>query len=407
MGATHKRDLRTGRTVWQGRRLPPIRAHRIPKRLSADVIVVGAGISGGMITDALSEAGLRVAIVDRRGAVQGSTAASTALLQYEIDVPLHVLARRIGVERAERLWRRSRLALDALRERARRLELDAELINRDSLYLQGTELDEAGLQEECEARRRAGFEVTFLARSEVQRRFGIRGRAALLGYDNLAADPRRLAAGFLNASLARGARLYAPYEIDRVDTLESGVRARTTTGDVLAAEHLVFATGYELPKGIPRKGHTIASTWAIATRPQPRALWSGQCFLWEASDPYLYLRTTAEGRVICGGEDEEFSDAARRDALLPQKTAALERKLRALLPKLDPRADYAWCGSFGGSATGTPTIGAIPGMRHCYVALGYGGNGITYAMMAAQMLRGLITARGDPDCDLVSFRRKF
>lgn len=44
---------------------------------------------------------------------------------------------------------------------------------------------------------------------------------------------------------------------------------------------------------------------------------------------------------------------------------------------------------------------------HCYAALGYGGNGIVFSMMAAQLLRGLITGVGDPDADLVSFTRTF
>ncbi len=47
-----------------------------------------------------------------------------------------------------------------------------------------------------------------------------------------------------------------------------------------------------------------------------------------------------------------------------------------------------------------PTIGAIPGLPNCYVAMGYGGNGITFSMMAAQMLRGMITGAGDPDTRL-------
>jgi hypothetical protein len=34
-----------------------------------------------------------------------------------------------------------------------------------------------------------------------------------------------------------------------------------------------------------------------------------ECCIWEAADPYLYIRTTPEGPVICGGgEDAEFSD---------------------------------------------------------------------------------------------------
>ena len=66
-----------------------------------------------------------------------------------------------------------------------------------------------------------------------------------------------------------------------------------------------------------------------------------------------------------------------------------------------------WCGNFGTSTTGTPSIGPVPGMKHCYAVLGYGGNGITFSMMAAQILRGHICGDGDADADLFSFTRRF
>ena len=113
MSATVERDLRTGRAVWLERRLPVIPTKTLTRAVSCDVLVVGAAISGALISEALSDAGLDVIIADRRGPVQGSTVASTALLQYEIDTPLSVLSQRLGRERAERIWRRSRLAVDA------------------------------------------------------------------------------------------------------------------------------------------------------------------------------------------------------------------------------------------------------------------------------------------------------
>jgi len=156
MSVTVKRDLRTGRSIWFDRRLPSIQSSPLSAPVSCDILVVGAGISGSIIAEALSDAGLQVAIVDRRGPIQGSTAASTALLQYEIDTPLSVLSTQIGRERAERIWRRSRLAVDALRERTRSLGINAQQATRDSLYLSGNVLDAGGLEIETEARRRAG-----------------------------------------------------------------------------------------------------------------------------------------------------------------------------------------------------------------------------------------------------------
>jgi glycine/D-amino acid oxidase-like deaminating enzyme len=72
------------------------RAKRLKRDLVTDVLVVGAGISGALIAYALASDGHRVAVVDRRGLVMGSTPASTSLLLYEIDVPLIHLKRKLG-----------------------------------------------------------------------------------------------------------------------------------------------------------------------------------------------------------------------------------------------------------------------------------------------------------------------
>ena len=61
------------------------------KDIETDVLIIGAGITGAMIADALTQAGFRVVMVDRRhDPVKGSTVASTALVQYEIDTPLSI-----------------------------------------------------------------------------------------------------------------------------------------------------------------------------------------------------------------------------------------------------------------------------------------------------------------------------
>jgi glycine/D-amino acid oxidase-like deaminating enzyme len=53
--------------------------------------------------------------------------------------------------------------------------------------------------------------------------------------------------------------------------------------------------------------------------------------IWEASEPYLYLRTTEDGRVICGGEDEDFADTEKRDSLTKRPNAS-KRSFTAYSP---------------------------------------------------------------------------
>jgi glycine/D-amino acid oxidase-like deaminating enzyme len=400
---TRKKDLRTGEPVWAAERKPAVPHAVLRRDLVTDVLVVGAGISGALVAESLSEASLRVVVVDRRSPLAGSTSASTALLQHALDTPLSQLSRALGVKAAESVWRRSRLSVAALAERTRRLGIQAELTERSALYLAGDKLDAKGLAREADARRRAGLEVELLDRRQLRERYGVERSAGLLGFGDFVADPRKLAAGYLRAAARRGARVFAP--VDVVDVVE-GKRvsvATTSQGHEIRARHVVFATGYEIAKGVPSKGHSIESTWAIATRPQRLRLWPTECMIWEASDPYLYLRTTSDGRVICGGEDEPFADAALRDAASPRKFARLEHKLGRLLPNLDVRADFHWAGTFGASSRGTPSIGRLPGKRKLYAVLGCGGNGITFSMLAAQILRGLICGTGDPDERLFAF----
>lgn len=400
---TKTRDLRTGRSVWQGKRPPRFPRHEITGDTQADVVVIGAGISGAMQADMLSAAGFDVLVVDRRGPVRGSTPASTALLQYEIDQPLTRLTRQIGEEAAIRAWRRSRLAVDGLAARIKALSI-APVTRRDSLYLAGDVLDADALTRECEARRRAGLETAFLDAAALKERFGIERPAALLGYDNLEADPVVLAAGFLRAAISRGSRLAWPIEIVDLDARPRSVSLRTREGHRISCRHLVFATGYELPFGKMPKGHQVLSTWALATVPQKRRLWADCCFIWEASDPYLYMRSTRDGRVICGGEDEEFVDEDKRDALIERKTAAIQRKLGKLLPDISTQVDYAWTGTFGTSETGLPTLGPMPELRNCWAVMGFGGNGITYSRIGAEIVRAGLTGKADPDAELYAFR---
>lgn len=100
VSVTHHRDLRTGQSIWSARRRPMIPTQSLNRNIRCDVAIIGAGISGALIAETLSEAGLQVVVLDRRRPLDGSTAASTAMLQYELDTPLTLMAERIGREKA-------------------------------------------------------------------------------------------------------------------------------------------------------------------------------------------------------------------------------------------------------------------------------------------------------------------
>ncbi|CDX43946.1 conserved hypothetical protein [Mesorhizobium sp. ORS 3359] len=398
-------DLRSGKPVWSAYRSPAVPAERLTRDAKTEVLIVGMGISGAMMAEALTRDGHAVICIDRRGPLQGSTAATTALVEFEIDQPLTRLSRMIGGDAARQAWIRSRLSLLNLRGRIAELDIRCRSAETPSLYLAGNRLDAPELRSEAEARREAGIGASFLPRKKLRDDFGIERAAAILSHGNLALDPRKLTSGLLMRALHRKARFYAPVEAMAIEDTRLGVTVATRQGPRIHARHLVLATGYELLDVVPRTGHRIISTWAIATRPQPEKIWPLAALIWEASDPYLYLRATSDGRVICGGEDEEFTDEERRDALTAQKTDRLEEKLGKIFPQLDTAAEFAWTGSFGATDTGLPIIGSVPGHPRIHAVMGYGGNGITFSQIASEIVSASIAGKEDTDASLFAFKR--
>ncbi len=402
--ATRSRDLRTGVPVWlpDGDRgglgaLPT-------ESINTDVAIIGGGISGALLADAALAAGREVVVLDRRGFSLGSTAASTALLQFELDTPLTVLSERIGKERAARAWWRSASAVDALRGRIADLGLRCGFRERNTAYLPGNVLDAAGLRDEAQARARIGLRSQYVDADALRDLTGIERPGAIWSAGAGELDPVKLTRGLWRSAVDRGARLLAPADVLDIAPTRQGVTLSVEGGIEVRAKHVALATGYELAKILKPKGYKVITTWAMATWPQKRSLWPSRCLIWEAADPYLYLRTTLDNRILIGGEDEEFSDDQARDRLIPRKIETLRRKLSKLMPEADDRVDFSWTGCFGASSTSMPAIGPVPGAERCFAVLGYGGNGITFSMIAAQMFQRMLLGIDDPDAELFALR---
>ncbi len=402
---SRKLDLRTGRPVWFAYRTPKIPTGALTRDIKTDVLIVGMGISGAMMAEALTASGHDVVCIDRRGPMQGSTPATTALVQFEIDQPLIKLSKMIGRTNAEQAWRRSRMAVQNLGYRIDNLGIDCRPAPRQSIYLAGNVLGPGELREEAGLRSQAGIRADYLSPKPLSEKFGIDRDGAVVCDGNIALDPRKLTAGLLNKALERKARFFAPVEAEKIEDSKDEVVIQTKGGPTITAKHLVLATGYELTDMVPRAAHQVISTWAIATKPQSDKLWPGPAFIWEASDPYLYMRATSDGRVICGGEDEEFTDETLRDELIADKTARIAEKLGKLMPQLDTTPDFTWAGSFGTTTTGLPYIGAVPQHPRIQAVMGYGGNGITFSQIASELVSASLGGLDDADAGLFAFNR--
>lgn len=399
--ATQPRHLRGGAPLWADSLRISVRTRRNLRPVDCDVAVVGAGISGAIAALMLSEAGHKVVVLDRRPPVTGSTLASTAMIQFEIDTPLGELADKIGAARAERAYLRSFRAVQRLQALVARYELVCSWKPRDALFLAGAEMGSRALQTEAAYRSRIGLPADFLNQRDLRDRYGFERTGAIHSSGNAEVNPAQLAAGCLRAAQVLGAEIYSPHDVQDIVAGPRSVALRTGSGLAVIAKRAVFATGYEALPQIPASKYKLISTWAVATKPlPPEAFWPSRCLVWEAADPYLYMRPTADNRILIGGEDAEFDEPGRRDAATPRKSERLMSKLRQLLPGRDLRADYAWAGTFADSPTGLPYLSEAEGLANCFALLGCGGNGITFSAVAGELIVAWASGKSDPDADI-------
>ncbi|MDP3659694.1 MAG: FAD-dependent oxidoreductase [Phenylobacterium sp.] len=389
-------DLRGGEACWKGeaRGLP---ASTPPPRQIVDIAIVGAGVVGAMLAERLSATGLRVAVLDRRPPSWGATAASTALVMWAADTPLVQLAETIGADAAGRRWRRVRQAVLDLSMRIADLRLDCGWESRLEVYLDGDVLDEEGLVREGEARRAVGLASEFCGPAAIAERFGVEARPGLVSADTFEVDPVALTQGMLRAALARGATITYPADVVASSEDADGVQLTLASGEIVRARQVILACGYEAPRPFLPAAFELGSSFAIATGKATAPLWRDDAMIWEAADPYLYCRATRDGRVIIGGADEDFVDAARRDAMIPDKRRQLEQMASRLLKGAKIDAEYAWSATFGTSPDGLPAIGKAKDHDRLWLACGFGGNGVTFASLAAEIIASALDGRPDPD----------
>jgi len=374
------------------------------------VAIIGGGMTGAMIAEAFSREGVRVAVVEAARIGLGSTAASTALLLQEPDYDLKALSERYGKRIAKQIWISSQDAARDFVDTIRRLKIPCDLTKRDSLYYTLDDGSARQLQRELKRRHKAGLSGKWLDPSALLRASGIHGAGAIRTRGNAQLNPLQACIGLINVAAKRDAAIFEGSTINRIRSVGDGVRLYSANG-AIDAKQVVIATGYATRYFRPLAGRfKLRHTYVLATnrinRHARRQLGMGQVMLWDTERPYHYVRWTSDRRLMLGGEDRPVKPGARRRLQFAAATGELRDYFERLYPALaDVGIDIAWEGLFAMTPDGLPYIGPhrwYP--RHAF-ALGYGGNGMTFAALAARILVEQWRGVASPDHALFAFNR--
>lgn len=379
---------------------------RLTCSLDCDVAIVGAGIVGVLIADALVGTGRRVVLLDRHEPAQASTSASTALLQYEIDTNLVELTRMSGAAVAARAYLACVDSFERLERRFPELLAQCGYRRDQSVYLASEKSAVAEMRAEFAARRAIGIDVAWMEGEELQEKYGLRSPGAIVSAVSATLDPVRFTRGVLAGCLRHGVQQFSRAEVQAIEEEGNGLVLRMTGDHVVRAQHVVMAAGYESLRFLSLDVAQIDNTFALVTEPVDDPRRAAIPLIWESARPYLYLRGTPDGRILVGGADVPFRSTAAREAMLSRQLAKLAAGYEKLFGAPLPPIACGWAGSFGKTRDGLPYIGRVPGMNpRLQFALCFGGNGITFALHAGEMIRAGLQGQTHPLDGVFGFER--
>jgi glycine/D-amino acid oxidase-like deaminating enzyme len=379
-------DLRSSNPFWLLNDGMPANYPSLRENIHTDIAVIGAGITGALVAHHLFNAGFKVCVFDKRHVGTGSTAASTALLQYEIDTPLHKLSKFVGEKNAIASYKLCLRSIDDLEKICNKLKTPVDLELKKSLQYASYKKDVHDLKTEFTIRKKNGIGLDYLTGQDIKNKFGFYAPAGIISEKGGQVDAYKLTHELFISDTKKGLNVFDNTEITDIENKKRSVQLTTASGNIISAKKLVIACGYESQKYVLKNVENLRSTYAIVSEPlDTNKIWYQNCIIWETADPYLYLRTTKDKRILIGGKDEN--------------------SFAKLFPKIIFKTDFQWAGTFSTTKDGLPYIGKIPQRPHTYFALGFGGNGITYSLIAAQAITQNILGKKHEALELFSFDR--
>ncbi|TQR09313.1 NAD(P)/FAD-dependent oxidoreductase [Psychrobacillus soli] len=399
-------NIHSGALYWPTTTAPFTPKTTFEKLNLYDVVIVGAGMSGALTALALVEAGMSVAILDKRDMGSGSTSANTGLLQYSNDIMLHELIDQMGEREAVRFYQLCYDAIDDMERIVNRLHIDTDFIRKPSICYASDENDVEKIKAEYAILKNHGLPCGYLDPNELAHKFPFSKPGALLTYGDAEINPLKFVQRLLQKLEEKGVHLFPYVDVEDVVTNNETLHIQTSEKPFYA-NNIIFTTGYETVPIGHRVGADINRSYVFVSNPITNFNdWYKQVMIWETKRPYLYIRSTVDNRLIVGGLDEDKPEAPDSEELIQSRAENLLKQTQKLFPHYELEIDYAYAATFGESVDNLPFIGEHPTKANHYYLLGYGGNGTVYSMLGSQILRDLLIGKRNEDAEIVQLKRK-
>ena len=145
-----------------------------------------------------------------------------------------------------------------------------------------------------------------------------------------------------------GCKIYENTEVVKLNHHDNYIDIITDYGYTVKAKKVIVATGYNTKLFTDRNFATKTTTFNVVTKPVDNLIsWHDHILIRDNCDPYNYLRTTKDNRIIIGGEDVDFIPDIFNEKLANEKYDILENRLKSMFKEIkDIEIEFKYCGAF-------------------------------------------------------------
>lgn len=378
----------------------------LDKDLETDVCIIGGGVTGAIAGYYMSKNNISSVILDKSRFAHLSTSVTTSLLQYELDDNLSDLTEYTTLSNGIRSYE---LGLKALSEIENFIIENGNFCSyekKDTLLYTSKNDEINAIKNEYNLRKKNGFSVDYIDSSNSPFSFDLKsGIISKNGGAQL--DPVLFTHQLIEASENYGLKAYENTEVLDIKYNNNCVEVITEFGYTVKCKKVIIATGYNTLQFTKRNFATKSTTFNIATKPvKSFEGWHNKILIRDNCDPYNYLRTTSDNRLIIGGEDISFIPGIFDEKAANKKYDILESRLKSMFPNISNiEVEYKYSGTFASTSDNLGFIGPDPDHNNLWYCLGYGANGILFAILGGMFLSDLYKGNVNKDINLFKVDR--
>ena len=366
---------------------------------TADVVIVGGGLTGCATAFACASAGLRPLVIESDRLGLGGSGRSAGLLLPDPGVSFREIVGAHGLRAARRIVEGYRKAASDGTALLRRLHIRCDLRPCDDVLVAIRE-GEKDLRRERDARESAGLEAKLLTGPSARKTLGLEVNETLKLGSGVSFDPYRACLGLASAARSRGAIFFERSPVKKVRNGGKQVEI-AVDGGVIQAETVIVTTGVATAEFKPLRRHfKRRETYLVLTEPLSasvrKQLGADSVTMRDMASPRHRLRQTKDGRLLIAGADQDESPLRQRDAIRVQRTGQLMYELLMMYPIISGlKPEYGWEMVYGETADRLMYIGPHRNYPRHLFALGNSGDTLAGAFLAARILAR--AARGELD----------